>query len=110
MYKRQGTLWVSQATARALLDAGKGGAMVNISSVLGSHPMERMAHYCASKAAVSQLTRVAAREWGPKGIRVNAVYPGLIETPLTSTPFWKPIRDRYVEGCALRRTGKPQGK
>ena len=57
---------------------GRGGAIVNISSISGLEPAFTSAHYCSSKAAVIMLTRVAALELGPSGVRVNAVAPGLI--------------------------------
>ena len=58
--------------------SGKHGAIVNISSISGLEPAFTSAHYCSSKAAVIMLTRVAALELGPLGVRVNAVAPGLI--------------------------------
>jgi len=59
-----------------------GGAIVNISTLNYSVPTRGLAAYCSSKAAVSQFTQVAALEYAPLGVRVNAIAPGLVDTPL----------------------------
>jgi NAD(P)-dependent dehydrogenase (short-subunit alcohol dehydrogenase family) len=79
----RGTMLCLQAVGRAMRDAGRGGAVVTVSSMSGRIPDRGMAAYCASKAGVDMLTRVAAAELGRLGIRVNAVAPGVVETPLT---------------------------
>ena len=73
--------FLNRAVAQAMIDAGTGGAMVNISSVssLASQPF--LAAYGAAKAGLNSLTRTMAVEWGGHGIRVNAVAPGTITTP-----------------------------
>ncbi|MCY3910386.1 MAG: SDR family oxidoreductase, partial [bacterium] len=73
--------FLNRAVARAMIDAGTGGAMVNVSSVssLASQPF--LAAYGAAKAGLNSLTRTMAVEWGGHGIRVNAVAPGTITTP-----------------------------
>ena len=58
------------------------GHVVNISSAVAQRPIAGMSVYCASKAALSSLTKTWARELAPEGIRVNAVNPGPIETPI----------------------------
>ncbi len=67
-----------------------------------------MGAYCASKAALDMLVRVAAAEWGPSGIRVNAVAPGVTETPMLSRagqiPGWL---DEVVHRTPLGRVGSP---
>ena len=68
----------TQAAARRMAD---GGAIVNVASVEGLQPMPMHAHYDAAKAGVLMHTRAAALELGPRGIRVNAVSPGLIARP-----------------------------
>lgn len=73
--------FLNRAVARAMIDTGTGGAMVNTSSVssLASQPF--LAAYGAAKAGLNSLTRTMAVEWGGHGIRVNAVAPGTITTP-----------------------------
>ena len=60
----------------------EGGSLVSISSLNGRQPAIGMSAYCSAKAGLSMLTQVAAMEWGPRGIRVNAVAPGFVDTPL----------------------------
>ena len=72
---------VIQFAVRRLRDLRKQGAVVNIASIEGSDPAVGHAHYAASKAALLMLTRACALEYGPRGIRVNAVSPGLIDRP-----------------------------
>jgi 3alpha(or 20beta)-hydroxysteroid dehydrogenase len=77
-----GTLLGMQAAIPALRRAG-GGSIVNISSIDGIAPMAGMTAYAASKFAVRGMTKVAALELGPDGIRVNSVHPGGVRTPMT---------------------------
>jgi NAD(P)-dependent dehydrogenase (short-subunit alcohol dehydrogenase family) len=69
--------------ARQMLDQGRAGVIINISSVNGRQPGEGQVAYCAAKAGVDQITRCGALELGPHGIRVVGIAPGLVETPLT---------------------------
>jgi NAD(P)-dependent dehydrogenase (short-subunit alcohol dehydrogenase family) len=93
-----------------LLFARPGGKVVITSSVSAIHGMDVRAAYTATKAGLSGLVRSLAIEWGPKGVNVNAVGPGVIETPLT-----KAYMDQYPERVAatiehtpLRRVGTPE--
>jgi NAD(P)-dependent dehydrogenase (short-subunit alcohol dehydrogenase family) len=79
-----GALRTLQAAGRAMRDSGRGGAIVNVSSRLASIAVPGMAVYGAAKGALSALTRGAAIDLAPYGIRVNAVAPGFTETPLLS--------------------------
>ncbi len=72
---------LSQAVARQMVSAGKPGSIINIASTAGAVARPGVAHYCASKAALIMLTKVLAIEWAEHNIRVNAVAPGLVETP-----------------------------
>jgi 3alpha(or 20beta)-hydroxysteroid dehydrogenase len=73
-----------RATARAMIAAGNGGSIVNISSVAGLQGGIGSMSYSASKWAVRGMTKVAAKELGRYGIRVNSIHPGLIETAMTA--------------------------
>jgi NAD(P)-dependent dehydrogenase (short-subunit alcohol dehydrogenase family) len=64
--------------------ASGGGSVINLSSILGKVGMAGAAAYCASKGGVTLLTKAAALEWAPLGIRVNSVHPGFIDTPMVS--------------------------
>jgi NAD(P)-dependent dehydrogenase (short-subunit alcohol dehydrogenase family) len=79
-----GTFLMSQAFAARLVREKKPGAIVNISSIGGQHPYGGAGAYSAIKAGITLLTEQMALEWAKHGIRVNAVAPGTIETPLTT--------------------------
>ena len=86
-----------------------GGTLVSISSLNGRQPAAGMSAYCAAKAGLSMLTQVAALEFGPRGIRVNAVAPGFVHTPLTEPAAAVPgVVDEYLENTALGRAGTPE--
>jgi NAD(P)-dependent dehydrogenase (short-subunit alcohol dehydrogenase family) len=80
----RGMFLVAQAAARVLVDQDRGGAIVNMSSTNGLGGEADYAHYNASKGGVLLLTKTMAVELGPHRIRVNAVCPGYIETPLNA--------------------------
>ncbi len=104
----RGTFLVGRAVARALVAAGEGGAIVNVASLaaVAADTSEPAAHYNASKAGVVALTMQMAAELAPYGIRVNAVSPGVIETPmLRLTDDRERARVYLDEGVPLRRLG-----
>ena len=87
----------------------EGGVLVSISSLNARQPAAGMSAYCAAKAGLSMLTQVAALELGPRGIRVNAVAPGFVHTPLTAPAAAVPgVVEDYVENTALGRAGTPE--
>jgi len=98
-----GTFYCCQAAARRMRESG-GGAIVNISSVGGLIGLARRPAYTAAKHGVVGLSKSLARDLGPAGIRVNAICPGLIRTPLTEQYF---AADAFEEGL---RTVIPQGR
>jgi 3-oxoacyl-[acyl-carrier protein] reductase len=93
-----------------LLFARPGGRVVVTSSLAAIHGMDLRAAYTATKAGLSGLVRSLAIEWGPKGVTVNAVGPGIIETPLTKAYMDKhPERvTATIENTPLRRIGTPE--
>ena len=87
----------------------EGGAIVNISSLNGVLATAGLGAYVASKAGVSALTRVAALEFATRGIRVNAVCPGSIDTAITAAPDFADLDwDSYVRTIPLGRRGAPR--
>ncbi len=81
-----GTYWGCAAAGRVMRDHG-GGTIVNISSTAGESPVPTLSVYGMTKAGVNQLTKVCAKEFGPSGIRVNAVVPGWIDTPINTSMY-----------------------
>lgn len=79
-----GVFAVSQTAIRRWLAHGRPGVLVNMASVSARVAFTDSAHYSASKAAVAALTRCLAAEFGPVGIRANAIAPGIIETEITA--------------------------
>jgi NAD(P)-dependent dehydrogenase (short-subunit alcohol dehydrogenase family) len=77
-----GTFNMLKAFGKLMIETGKGGAIVNISSMGGLYPIPRSGAYCPTKAAIAMLTKVCALEWGKHHIRVNAICPGTILTDM----------------------------
>lgn len=95
---------VAQAVAQGMAEAGKAGAILNLSSVNGHVAGANRSVYTATKHAVEGMTKAMAFELGPKGIRVNAICPGFVETPLTRPVLQDPkFRDRVVRSMPLGR-------
>jgi len=99
-----------RTAAKAMMAAGGGGSIVNISSVAGLEGVFGHGAYTGTKFAVRGMTKVAAKEWGKHGIRVNSVHPGLIETPMTADlrAFNDPAtRAKAERNIPLGRVGQP---
>lgn len=101
-----GVFAVAQAAARSMKGAG-GGSIVNIASILGLRVSGHVAAYTASKAAVVQLTKALALEWARYGVRVNALCPGYIETPINADFFATEAGAAVIRRIPQRRLGQP---
>ena len=98
-----------QAFARARLAAGAEGRIVNIASLLSFQGGIRVASYTAAKHGVAGITRILANEWAAKGINVNAVAPGYIETSNTEALRADPDRSRAIlDRIPAGRWGRPE--
>ena len=105
----KGLFFMSQRVARAMVDGGQGGKIVNMASQNGLIGYYKRAAYCSSKAGVVNLTRVLAIEWAPHKINVNAVGPTFILTPLTQSTFDDPtLRADLLSRIPLGRVGMPE--
>jgi 3-oxoacyl-[acyl-carrier protein] reductase len=101
-----GTLHTVQAAARAMMRK-KTGAIVVLASIVGEYGSAGQTLYAASKAAVANIARSAAKELGRSGIRVNAVAPGVIETDLTAGLSEEAVAEN-VKKTPLGRLGRPE--
>lgn len=101
----KGAFLVSTAVARGMRDAGTGGSIINIASILGERQAGQVAGYAASKAGLIQLTKVMALEAARFGIRVNAIAPGYINTDLNQDFFESAAGSALVKRIPQRRLG-----
>ncbi|MFM0133275.1 SDR family NAD(P)-dependent oxidoreductase [Paraburkholderia sediminicola] len=106
-----GVFFCMKHEIRAMLSTG-GGSIVNTSSGLGRVAMPRAAEYCGSKAGVLGITKGAAVDYGENNIRVNAILPGIVHTPmvdaLISGPQFAGLLPSLKARHAMRRLGLPQ--
>ena len=103
----KGAFLVSQAAAQKMKDNG-GGSIINIASILGLRVAGAVAAYATSKAALVQMTKATALEWARYGIRVNALCPGYIETPLNTDFFATDAGQALIKRIPQRRLGRLQ--
>jgi NAD(P)-dependent dehydrogenase (short-subunit alcohol dehydrogenase family) len=104
-----GVFFCSRAAGRQMIKQGK-GAIVNVSSIRGFSANPGRLPYCAAKAAVIIMTQVMAGEWGPLGIRVNAVAPGVQATGMWKEEVARGLYDEqaYIDVIPARRIGDPR--
>lgn len=101
----KGAMLVAQQAARRMATAGR-GVIINIASTAGLRPGGSLSSYCASKAALIHLGSVMALELAPKGIRVNTICPGNIETDMQDS--LKEFQQALIKRTPMRRFGTPQ--
>lgn len=99
-----GTFLCTQAAVKSMMRA-KSGCIINITSVVGITGNAGQANYCASKAAVIGFTKAVAKEYGTKGIRVNAVAPGFIQTSMTEM-LSEDVKELYKSQIPVKRFGR----
>ena len=103
----KGTFWLSNMVLPQMAERGE-GAVIMLSSIAGLRGNTVIGTYGVSKAAEAALARNLAAEWGPKGIRVNAIAPGLVRTDFAKALLDDPERvRRAAEKTPLRRIGEP---
>lgn len=102
-----GTFWGTRTAMRLM--KGKGGAIVNVSSICGQLGTPWMAGYSAAKAAIDNFSRAAAAEGAPHGVRVNVVIPAVVETPATAGMLADEASRRNTEKLIpMGRVGQPE--
>lgn len=102
----KGAFLVSQAAARRMREQNTGGTIINIASILGLRIAGGVSAYTSSKAALVQMTKAHALEWARFGIRVNALCPGYIETPLNQDFFETDAGRALIRRIPQRRLGQ----
>jgi 3-oxoacyl-[acyl-carrier protein] reductase len=115
----KGPFWGMAAAGRVMKALGNGGSIISVSSGAADGPQVDLSVYAMTKAAVNMATRTAAKEFGPYGIRVNAIGPGWVETGMVEYQFRKAdgtideekrrqTVEMYAKGSPLNLTGKPR--
>lgn len=104
----RGVFLTGQIAARVMVEAGRGGRIVNMGSVYAEAVTPGMTAYCTAKGGVHSLTKVMALELAPHNIRVNAIAPAIVETPMTEHRLADPaVRQTYLNNLLVGRVGQP---
>ena len=104
----KGPFLLSQAVGKAMLARGRGN-QINITSLNNDRPLRGVMPYAVSKAGLGHMTRALAMEWGPRGIRVNAIAPGFVLTDLTKKLWSQPKMQEWgLTNTPLKRLGQPE--
>ena len=112
----RGAFFVAQEVGKRMLARAKGaapgsftgGRIINIASVGGLRALPQISTYCMSKAAIIQMTKALAMEWGRFGINVNAICPGYIDTELNHAHWQSEQGQKLVQMLPRKRVGQPQ--
>jgi len=103
----KGVMFACQVFGRHMVERGRGGSIINISSVSSDPPLSRVFTYSASKAAVENLTKNLAREWAAAGVRVNAIIPGFFPA-VQNRKILSPDRvEAIMRHTPMNRFGEP---
>jgi 3-oxoacyl-[acyl-carrier protein] reductase len=103
-----GTFHCCRAALRALMKAKDAGRIINITSITGESGSAGQAPYVATKAAIIGLTKTLAKEYASRGVTVNAVSPGFIDTDMTASELPEERRAQLLKDIPLGRVGKPE--
>lgn len=102
-----GTFVISQIVSNAMLKAKRGGSIINMSSIVGVHGQGGQVNYAASKGGLIAYSKSLAKEVGSRGIRVNCIAPGFIETDMTAV-LKEDLKKSMIDSVPLKRGGKPE--
>lgn len=102
-----GTFVISQIVSNAMLKAKRGGSIINMSSIVGVHGQGGQVNYAASKGGLIAYSKSLAKEVGSRGIRVNCIAPGFIETDMTAV-LKEDLVKSMIDSVPLKRGGKPE--
>jgi NAD(P)-dependent dehydrogenase (short-subunit alcohol dehydrogenase family) len=103
----RGTYFASIEMAKRMFEAGTPGSIINVTSVSGIAPLERLGVYGATKAGIHQLTKVMALEWADRNVRVNAIAPGWTDTDFTSDLFGSRHGEKLLSDVPMGRLAQP---
>lgn len=104
----KGAFFLSQAVGRHMVELGA-GSQINIASLNTDRPLKNVLPYAVSKSGMGHMTRALALEWGPNGVRVNALAPGFILTDLTQKLWSDEAMQRWgLANTPQRRIGRPE--
>ena len=102
------SFFMAQAVGKYMIDNKISGSIVNMASQAGVIALDKHVAYCASKGGIIAMTKVMAKEWGPKGIRVNCVSPTVVLTALGHKAWDGPVGDAFKKEMPSERFAEPE--